>query len=64
MKFEDELLNLLIKSPNTMKTKAIAEKLEFDSNFAFSNKKNDLLGVWEHRKISYSSLLKNILLLL
>ena len=39
MEFGDKLLNLLIKSPNTMKTQEIAEKLEFDSYFAFSNKK-------------------------
>ena len=31
MEFEDELLNLLIKSPNSVKIQAIAEKLEFKS---------------------------------
>ena len=36
MEFEDELLNLLLKSPNSEKIQAIAEHLEFDSNFAFS----------------------------
>ena len=56
MEFEDELLNLLIKSPNSLKIQAIAEKLEFDSNFAFSNNKNDLQGVWELRWSSSSSL--------
>ena len=56
MEFEDELLNLLTKSPNSAKIQVIAEKLEFDSNFAFSNNKNDLQGVWELRSSSYISL--------
>ena len=55
MEFEDELLNLLIKSPNSVKIQAIAEKLKFDSNFAFSNNKNDLQGVWELRWSSSNS---------
>ena len=52
MEFEDELLNLLLKSPNSDKIKAKAEQLEFDSNFAFSKNRNDLQGVW---KLSWSS---------
>ena len=64
MEFEDELLNLLIKSPNSLKIQAIAEKLEFDSNFAFSNNKNDLQGVWELRWSSFNSFFNTLLLLI
>ena len=56
MEFEDELLNLLLKSPNSEKIQAIAEHLEFDSNFAFSKNWNDLQGVWELRWNTSNSL--------
>ena len=60
MEFEDELLNLLLKSPNSEKIQAIVEKLELNSNFAFSRNINDLKGVWELRWSSSNSLfLKN-----
>ena len=49
MEFVDELLKLIIKSPNSGKIQAIAEQLEFDYTFAFSKNKNDLQGVWELR---------------
>ena len=55
MEFEDELLNLLLISPNSEKIKAIAEQLEFDYNFAFSKNRNDLQGVWELRWSSSNS---------
>ena len=55
MEFEDELLNLLLKSPNSDKIESIAEKLEFDSNFDFSKNRNDLQGVWELRWSSSNS---------
>ena len=49
MKLEDDLLNLLLKSPNSVKIKAIAEQLEIDHNFSYSKDRNDLQGVWELR---------------
>ena len=55
MKLEDELLNLLLKSPNSEKIQAIAEQLEFDDNFAYSKDRNDLQGVWELRWSSSNS---------
>ena len=55
MKSEDDLLNLLIKSPNSESIHIIAEQLEIDHNFSFSKDRNDLLGVWELRWSSSSS---------
>ena len=55
MKLEDELLNLLLSSPNSEKIQAIAEKLELDYDFAFSKNSNDLKGVWELRWSSSNS---------
>ena len=55
MELEDQLLNLLIKSPNSEKIQAIAEQLEIDHNFSFSNDRNDLEGVWELRWSSSNS---------
>tara|TARA_B100000886_G_scaffold188683_1_gene129736 strand:- start:417 stop:590 length:174 start_codon:yes stop_codon:yes gene_type:complete len=55
MQFEDQLLNLLLKSPNSEKTQAIAEQLEFIHNFSFVKDRNDLQGVWELRWISFNS---------
>ena len=55
MEFEDELLNLLLLSPNSEEIQAIAEKLELDFNFVFSENKNDLKGVWELRWSSSKS---------
>ena len=49
MEFEDELINLVRKSPNSEKIKAIAEQLEIDHNFSFNKDRNDLQGVWELR---------------
>ena len=49
MEFEDQLLNLLLKSPNSEKIQAIAEELEIDHNFSFGKDKSDLKGVWELR---------------
>ena len=57
MEMEDELLNLLFKSPNSEKIQSIAERLEFDNNFAFSKNRNDLQGVWELRWSSSNNLL-------
>ena len=55
MQFEDELLNLLLLSPNSAKIQAVAEKLEIDYEFGFSKNKNDLQGVWELRWSSSNS---------
>ena len=49
MEFEDDLLNLLLKSPNSERIQTIAEQLEIDYNFSFSKDRNDLQGVWELR---------------
>ena len=42
MESEDDLLNLLLKSPNSDKIQCIAEQLEIDHNFSFSKDRNDL----------------------
>ena len=56
MESEDDLLDLLINSPNSEKILAMAEKLEFNSNFAFSENRNGLKGVWELRWSSSNNL--------
>jgi len=55
MDSEDDLLNLLLKSPNSESIKTIAEQLEVDHNFSFSKDRNDLKGVWELRCSSSNS---------
>ena len=55
MESEDQLLNLLNKSPNSWKIKGMAEQLEIDHNFSFSKDSNDLQGVWELRWSSSNS---------
>ena len=55
MESEDDLLNLLLKSPNSRRIKAIAEHLEVDSNFSNSKDRNDLQGVRELRWSSSNS---------
>ena len=55
MGFEDDLLNLLLKSPKSESIQTIAEKLEIDHNFSFSKDRNDLQGVWELRWSSSNS---------
>ena len=55
MDSEDDLLNLLLKSPNSGRIRAIAERLEIDHNFSFSKDRNDLQGVWELRCSSSNS---------
>ena len=55
MKSEDDLLNLLFKSPNSGRIKAIAEHLEVDHNFSYSKDRNELQGVWELRWSSSKS---------
>ena len=55
MEFEDQLLNLLLKSPKSDKIQAISEELENDHSFSFGNDRNDLEGVWELRWSSSNS---------
>ena len=56
METENDLLNLLLKSPNSESIRNIAEQLEIDHNFSFSKDRNDLQGVWELRWSSSNSL--------
>ena len=46
MEYEDDLLNLLLTSPNSKSIQTIAEQLEIGHNFSFSKDRNDLQGVW------------------
>ena len=55
MESENDLLNLLLKSPNSESIRTIAEQLEIGHNFYFSKNKNDLMGVWELRWSSSNS---------
>ena len=52
---EDDLLNLLLKFPNSESIGTIAEQLEIGHNFSFSKNRNDLKGVWELRWSSSNS---------
>ena len=55
MESENDLLNLLLKSPNSESIRTIAEQLEIGHNFSFSKNWNDLKGVWELRWSSSNS---------
>ena len=55
MESEDDLLNLLLKSPNSESIRTIAEELEIDHNFSFSKDRSYLQGVWELRWSSSNS---------
>ena len=55
MESENDLLNLLLNSPNSERIQTIAEQLEIDHNFSFSKDRNDLQGVWELRWSSSNS---------
>ena len=57
METENDLLNLLLKSPNSESIRTIAEQLEIDHNFSFSKSRNDLQGIWELRWSSSNSCL-------
>ena len=52
---EDDLLNLLLKSPNSESILNIAQELEIGHDFSFSKNRNDLNGVWELRWSSSNS---------
>ena len=55
MDSEDDLLNLLTKSPNSERIQTLAEHLEIDHNFSYSKDRNYLQGVWELRWSSSNS---------
>ena len=55
METENDLLNLLLKSPNSECIQIITEQLEIDHNFSFIKDRNDLKGVWELRWSSTNS---------
>ena len=46
METENDLLNLLLKSPNSESIRTIAEQLEIDHNFSFSKDRNNLQFAW------------------
>ena len=56
MDSEDDLLNLLLKSPNSVRVQAIAENLEIDHNFFYIKDRNYLQDAWELRRGSSNSL--------
>ena len=55
MENENDLLNLLLKSPKSERIRTIAEQLEINHNFSFSKNRNNLEGVWELRWSSSNS---------
>ena len=55
MKSEDDLMKLLLKSPNSRRIQAMAEQLEIDHNFSYSKDIKNLQGVWELRWSSSNS---------
>jgi len=55
MDSEDDLLNLLLKSPNSGRIQSIAEHLEIDHDFSYSKDRIHLQGVWELRWSSSNS---------
>jgi len=55
MNLEEELLNLVLNSPNAKEIRTISERLEEQSDFLFSQNAKDLLGVWELRWSSSKS---------
>ena len=55
METENDLLNLLFKSPNSESIRNIAQELDIGHDFAYSKNRNDLKGVWELRWSSSNS---------
>ena len=49
MNLEQQLLDLLLSSPNTKKIKNMAEELEKESKFTLSRDIEKLKGIWELR---------------
>ena len=70
MNLEQQLLDLLLSSPNTKKIENIAEELEKESKFTLSNDIEKLKGIWELRWssskapfLNYSPLVDNLQIL-
>ena len=70
MILEQQLLNLVLSRQNTKEIKNMAEELEKESNFAFSNDIEKLKGIWELRWsssktpfLNYSPLVDNLQIL-
>ncbi len=70
MNLEQQILDLLISSPNTKKIKNMAEELEKESKFALSKDIENLKGIWELRWssskapfLNYSPLVDNLQIL-
>ncbi len=70
MNLEQQLLDLLLSSPNTMKIKNMAEELEKESKFTLSRDIGKLKGIWElrwssskSRFLNYSPLIDNLQIL-
>ena len=59
MNLEQQLMDLLLSSPNTKKIKNIAEELEKESKFTLSNDIEKLKGIWELRWSSSFNLILN-----
>ena len=70
MNLEQQLLDLLISSPNTKKIQNMAEELEKESKFTLSRDIEKLKGIWELRWssskapfLNYSPLVDNFQIL-
>ena len=70
MNLEQQLLGLLLSSPNTKKIKNMAEELEKESRFTISSDIEKLKGIWELRWssskapfLNYSPLVDNLQIL-
>ena len=64
MEFEDELLNLLLKSPNSQSIQTIAEQLKIINNFTLANIEMIYRVFGSLGGVVLIVLFKNILLLL
>ena len=64
MEFEDKLLYIFLKSPNSEEIQAIAEELEFDHDFSFNKDRNYLQSFWELRRSNSNSPFFNTLFFL
>ena len=70
MNLEQQLLDLILSSPNTKKIKNMAEELEKESKFTLSKDIEKLKGIWELRWssskapfLNYSPLIDNLQIL-
>ena len=70
MESENDLLNLLLKSPNYYSKQTIAEQIEIDHNFSCGKERNYIQGFWELRWsnsnspfLKYSTFIDNLQIL-